>query len=62
MRSWKIDRYKDGIPVEWRSRPWTILKMGEMFGLWYDYKAKPECWSVDLEDAKQMARMFEEND
>lgn len=67
MRTWKVTKTsKAGHPTEWRSKPWTIVKRfpdgATLYGLWYDFRAKPECWAADLEDAKQMARMFEEND
>lgn len=67
MRDWKVtNTSKSGHPIEWRSKPWTITKSfpegHTMYPLWKDYKAKPEVWCEDLEDAKQMARMFEEND
>lgn len=67
MRRWRILKCDaKGDPVEWRLKPWTIVRAtrgnSEAFGLWRDYKGKPEVWADDLSDAQQFARMYEDND
>lgn len=67
MREWRVTKSTtDGQPAEWRLKPWTIVRATRghsvAYGLWRDYKAKPEVWADDLADAKQFARLYEDND